>query len=484
MTIQNISIEATVERIKTLIAEEKGLSPALKSSLEVLLLLVTLIVNKLGLNSRNSSKPPSMDPNRLKKPRGQGNRKPGGQQGRCGATLQQVPDPDEVELLTVDRSTLPRGRYQKAGYESRQVIDLKISRVVTEYRAEILQEQKGMRYVAPFPEGISRPVQYGNSVKVNSVYMSQYQLIPYNRIEDHFLEQLQIPVSGGSIYNFNQEAYERLEHFDQWVRIQLAISAVLHADETGINIGGKRYWLHNASNAEGTYFFPHEKRGTEAMDAMGILPSFHGILCHDHWKPYFQYGEFHALCNAHHLRELESAFEQDKQQWAIKMSELLKDINKAVTEAGGVLPNRESRRYRKQYRKLLAEADNECPAPNEAQRKGSRGKLPRSKARNLLERLRDYENDVLRFMDEAEVPFSNNQAENDIRMTKVQQKISGCFRSWDGALIFCRIRSYLSTCRKHGITATKALTLLFEGKSPAFMASHQTEPSCQQNGAE
>ena len=484
MTIQNISVEATVERVKTLIAEEKGLSPALRSSLEVLLLLVTLIVNKLGLNSRNSSKPPSMDPNRMKKPRGQGNRKPGGQQGRSGTTLQPVPDPDEIKLLTVDRSILPRGRYQKAGYEIRQVIDLKISRVVTEYRAEILQDQQGMRYVAPFPEGISRPVQYGNSVKVNSVYMSQYQLIPYNRIEDHFLEQLQIPVSGGSIYNFNQEAYERLEHFDQWVRIQLAISAVLHVDETGINIGGKRYWLHSASNADGTCFFPHEKRGTEAMDAMGILPSFHGILCHDHWKPYFQYGAFHALCNAHHLRELESAFEQDKQQWAIKMSELLKDINKAVIDAGGVLPTKESRRYRKQYRKLLAKADNECPAPNEAQRKGSRGKLPRSKARNLLERLRDYENDVLRFMDEAEVPFSNNQAENDIRMTKVQQKISGCFRSWDGALIFCRIRSYLSTCRKHGITATEALTLLFEGKSPAFMASSQAATVLPANGAE
>src|SRR3990172_8526869 len=135
------------------------------------------------------------------------------------------------------------------------------------------------------------------------------------------------------------------------------------------------------------------------------------------------------------------------------------------------IPAPESKRYRKRYRTLLAEADKECPAPKETERQGSRGKLPRSKARNLLERLRDYENEVLRFMDEPDVPFSNNQAENDIRMTKVQQKISGCFRSWDGALIFCRIRSYLSTCRKQGITATEALTLLFDGKSPDFMAS-------------
>lgn len=471
MTIQNISVEATIERVKTLIAEEKEMSPALKASLEVLLLLVPLLVNQLGLSSKNSSKPPSMDPNRQKKPRGKSGRKPGGQQGRSSTMLQPVPDPDEIKILPVDRSALPRGRYHDAGYEVRQVIDLKISRVVTEYRAEVLKDQQGKRYVAPFPEGVTRPVQYGNSVKVNSVYMSQFQLIPYNRIEAHFLEQLRISVSGGSIFNFNQEAYDRLESFDQWVRKQLAISAVLHVDETGVNIGGKRYWLHSASNFQWTCFFPHAKRGTEAMDAMGILPTFRGILCHDHWKPYFKYGAHHALCNAHHLRELESAFEQDKQQWAVKMSDLLKEINKAVLDADGVLPAPESKRYRKRYRKLLAEADTECPAPKEAQRQGSRGKLPRSKARNLLERLRDYENDVLRFIDEPDVPFSNNQAENDIRMTKVQQKISGCFRSWDGALIFCRIRSYLSTCRKQGITATAALTLLFEGKEPEFMTS-------------
>src|SRR3972149_8592442 len=146
-----------------------------------------------GQNSgqnRDSSKPPSMDPNRRKKPIGQGGRKPGGQQGRSGTTLQPVPDPDEIKVLPVDRSALPRGRYKEAGYEARQVIDLKISRVVTEYRAEILKDQHSKRYVAPFPDGVTRPVQYGNSVKGNSVYMSQYQLIPYNRIDDRLLTLL------------------------------------------------------------------------------------------------------------------------------------------------------------------------------------------------------------------------------------------------------------------------------------------------------
>jgi len=364
---------------------------------------------------------------------------------------------------------LPVDDYREIGYESRQVIDIEICRIVTEWRAEVLENSKGKRYVAPFPEGITRPVQYGIGVKVNAVYMSQYQLIPYNRIEDHFQDQMQIPVSVGSICNFNNEAFERLEHFDQWVKMQLASSALVHADETGINISGKRGWLHNASNDKFSYFYPHAKRGGDALDEIGILPGFQGVLCHDHWKPYYKYGVSHALCNAHHLRELERAWEQDNQEWAQKVSALLKEINKATHEAGGCLEISVSEHYRKRYRDLLQEAEIECPAPDETERKGRRGKVPRSKSRNLLERLRDFENDVLRFMVEEIVPFSNNQAENDLRMTKVQQKISGCFRSMEGAKIFCRIRSYLSTCRKQDVSASDALRLLFEGKWPQFM---------------
>lgn len=471
MTVDKINVDATIKQVKSLLTTEEGLSPALKASLETLLLLVTILLNRLGLNSKNSSKPPSTDPNRTKRPRASNGRKPGGQHGHAGTTLQPVPDPDEINIIPIDRATLPPGEYREAGYESRQVIDLDIAKFVVEWQAQVLEDSQGKRYVAPFPEGVTRPVQYGIGVKVNSVYMSQHQLIPYNRIEDHFQEQLQIPVSNGSIGNFNKEAYDRLERFDQWLRKQLASSSIVHADETGINIGGVRSWLHNASNDKYTCFYPHPKRGSEAMDEMGILPEFQGVMCHDHWKPYYKYGTTHALCNAHHLRELERAMEQDGQQWAEQMSALLKEINKATHEAGGRLEITVSEHYRKRYRDLLQEAEKECPAPNETNRKGRRGKVPRSKSRNLLERLRDFEGDVLRFMDDKTVPFSNNQAENDLRMTKVQQKISGCFRSMDGAKIFCRIRGYLSTCRKHGVTATEALRLLFEGKDPHFMTA-------------
>jgi transposase len=468
MTVKTINVEAAIKQVNDLVASEPNLSPALKASLEVLLLLVTILANRLGLNSKNSSKPPSSDPNRKKEPKEPGARKPGGQQGHSGITLKPFPNPDLVKVIPVDRSTLPPGNYRPVGYESRQVADLDISRFVTEWQAEILEDQNGKRYRAPFPKNVTRPVQYGIGVKVNAVYMSQYQLLPYNRIEDYFQDQIGIPVSAGTIYNSNKDAFDRLEFFESWVKEQLVVSSLIHSDETGINIGGIRRWLHNVSNDRFTCLYPHAKRGCEAIDEMGILPKHQDTICHDHWKPYFRYGGSHALCNAHHLRELERAFEQDKQMWAEKMIVLLKQINKATHDAGGRLETAASEHYRKRYRVLLFEAEQECPPPDETAKK-IQGKTARSKARNLLERLRDYEKETLRFMVETNVPFSNNQAENDLRMTKVQQKISGCFRSMDGAKIFCRIRSYLSTCRKQGVTATEALRLLFQGQWPVFM---------------
>lgn len=475
MTIEDIDVDSAINSVKELLRKERDLSPALKSALEVLLLLVTLLLNRITLNSKNSSKPPSADPNRKKFSRkGKSHRKPGGQKGHNGTTLEQVDDPDEVTELKVDRRTLPKGsQYQEAGHEIRQVIDIDISRFVTEYRAQILEDNHGNRFVASFPEGVNRPIQYGLGLKANAVYMSQYQLIPYNRIQDHFQDQMHIPVSAGSIFNFNKEAYDQLDCFEQWAKNKLAKSDLMHADETGINIGGKRHWLHCASNASLTWFYPHTRRGTDAMNEMGILPFFKGVLCHDHWKPYYRYECTHALCNAHHLRELERAWEQDHQQWAKDMQALLIELSKAVEDAGGWLPPAESKHWRRRYRRLLKKADRECPPPDENQRKGKRGRLKRSKARNLLERLRDFEQDVLRFMEVEDVPFTNNQGENDLRMIKVQQKISGCFRSMEGAKIFCRVRSYLSTCRKQGMMATQALTLLFHGQNPDFMKSDE-----------
>jgi len=469
MKIENIDIEATIKKAEILLGEDKQLSAATKSMFEILILIITLLANRLNLNSTNSSKPPSSDQHRKKHSKSKTGKKAGGQKGHVGTTLKKVDNPDRVEVIEIDRSTLPPGRYRQSGFESRQVFDIDISKVVTEYQAQILEDDKNNRFVAPFPEGVTKAVQYGTDLKAHSVYMSQFQLIPYNRIQDYFADQLHIPVSEGSIFNFNKEAFRSLVDFENRVKNELTASDLAHADETGINIGGKRHWLHCVSNDSWTLYYPHEKRGMDAINDMGVLPRFKGVLCHDHWKPYYKIDCTHALCNAHHLRELTRAWEQDDQQWAQKLKNLLETINRKVTDAGGALDAQESQKYRLKYRVILKQGEIECPEPIRPKKKGKRGRIKKSKSRNLLERLRDYEQDALRFMDNRRVPFSNNLGESDIRMTKVQQKISGCFRSMDGAQIFCRVRSYLSTCRKQGVKSSLALDLLFNGKLPDFL---------------
>jgi len=473
LKIENINISEAVKSAEILLKREK-LSPALKAMFQLLLTIVTLLVNRLNLNSSNSSKPPSSDPNRKKKRtrRKKSDKNPGAQNGHKGVTLEKVNDPDVIEALNIDRRTLPRDeQFTEVGYESRQVFDIEIKRIVTEYRAQILEDSNGKQYTATFPEGISNPTQYGVSVKSHSVYMSVFQLIPYERVSTHFRDQMNLPLSKGSVFNFNREAYKLLETFDDWLVSTLVKDDLLHVDETGINISGQRYWLHTVANESFAYFYPHKNRGTPAMKEMGVLEHFAGTLVHDHWKPYYTYDACaHALCNAHHLRELKRAFEQDKQKWADKMCLFLEKLNDTVSDTGGVLPKKEIEKHQSHYRAIILAGEKECPAADEKQRKpGARGRLKQSKARNLLERLRNFEDDVLRFMAVKEVPFTNNLGENAIRMTKVQQKISGCFRSIEGAKIFCRIRSFILTCQKQEVNVSTALRNLFEGKLPDFI---------------
>ena len=470
MSVDNINITETIAKVKKILREDESASTEFRTMMELLVVIVELLANKMNLNSRNSSKPPSTDPNRERGSRRkeeEEKRKPGGQPGHNGSTLEKVKNPDHIETINIDKKRLPSGKYKHVGYDVRQVIDIVISKNVTEYRAEIVEDSKGNRFTAPFPPGITRPVQYGRDLKAQAVYMSQQQLIPYDRIQDYFSDQCRIPISTGSLCNFNKEGYDLLEVFEQISRRRLTVVDLLHNDETGINVNGKLLWLHCASSDLWTMYFPHEKRGLDAMKAMGILEHFKGISCHDHWKPYFRFPCEHALCNAHHLRELERAWEQDGQNWAKKMKALLLEIDDATKKAGGSLTKKAVKKFRRRYRSILRVGARECPA-GKNDPKPKRGRKKKSKARNLLERLRAFEKEVLRFMTDKRVPFTNNRGENDIRMTKVQQKISGCFRSMDGAKIFCRIRGYLSTCRKHGVQPTEALRILFSGTLPQF----------------
>ena len=286
MTLNKINVNDAIKEVKKLLAKEKKMSPALQAAIKVLILIVSMLADRMNLTSKNSSKPPASDTNRKRgSNRKKSDKKPGGQKGHIGTKLTKVSDPDKIEEIKVDRGTLPKGvKYKRVGYESRQKFDIEISRIVTEYRAEILEDETGRRHTAKFPEDVKNTVQYGIGVKGNAVYMSQYQLLPYLRIKEQFADQMQLPLSTGSLYNFNKEAYNLLEQFEKIAKEKLIDSELVHADETGINVDKKRIWLHSASNGKWTHYYPHSKRGCEAMNEIGIIPNFEGVLCHDHWK--------------------------------------------------------------------------------------------------------------------------------------------------------------------------------------------------------
>ena len=463
---KKVQISKIIQTAKTELQKNTHWPDDAKLVINSMLDAFSLVSLNLGLNSSNSSIPPSLDPNRnRRKSRAKGKkRKPGGQTGHKGSRLEPVENPSVIEVIEIDRRTLPAGNWVAAGFDKRQVIDIEVSFIVTEYQAEVLKNEKGQLYVAEFPAGVTEPAQYGVGVKATSVYSSQFQLIPQARVQDLLETQFGLSVTKGSVNNFNVLAAETLRHwnFEDWLRSKLVQSSVLHADETGVNLNSVRWWIHCLSNESFTYFHLDQKRGQEAMERMGVLANFQGQLVHDHWKPYFVYLCTHVLCNAHHLRELERAHELEGQRWAKKMKAFLANLNIQVNKAGGKLSKEKNKKFQKKYRQILMIGNEECP-----ENKKTRAQ---SKSRNLLERLMNYEEETLRFMTDEATPFTNNQGERDLRMNKVQQKISGCFRSERGAKDFCLIRSYLSTCRKQGLQPMAALRALFEGKKPSFIS--------------
>lgn len=474
MRIENIDVTKTLEEARAALKKEKNLSRSTTLVFELLITIVVILINRMGLNSKNSSKPPSTDNNtdrsgdKNKKKKRKKNK--GGQNGHEGKTLHPVDNPDKIEELKIDRRTLPRGeKYSPYGYVARQEFNIKISKNIIEYRAERLIDQHGNVFTAKFPEGITHRAQYGASIKSRVVYLSVQQMIPYERIQDQFKHDAGLEISTGSLVNFKHDAAKKLFQlkFDLAAKQGLANSTFMHNDETGINIAGKRVWLHGASNDMWTWSEPHQKRGTEAMKDINILPHFSGISCHDHWKPYYQYDCTHALCNAHHIRELTRAHEQDKQAWASEMRSLLVKLNKVTKKHGGMLTGSVRRYWRKKYFGIIAQGEKECPPTK--RKKGQRGKIKQTESRNLLVRLKEYADDVLRFIDDTRIPFTNNDGEQNIRMNKVQQKISGSFISFDTAKDHYILKSYIETCKKRGISPSTAVEMIFKGKLPEFM---------------
>jgi transposase len=422
---------------------------------------------RLSLNSRNSSKPPSSDglarppPKSLRQKSG---RRPGGQAGHPGRTLQPVAQPDHVRVHKLDRCPCGacHGRSLRhepvLDHEKRQVFELPQKPLeVTEHQAEIKRCPVSGRVVtAPFPAGVCAPAQYGPRFKAQMVYFNDQHFIPYQRLTQICEDLYGQPLSEATVAAANQRAYDHLAPFEQRLVELLPQAPVNGCDESGLRVGKSLHWLHVVSNPRLTFYGVHPKRGAEAMDDFGILPRCKNWLIHDHWKPYFTYGDcLHALCNEHHLRELKFLHEEHQEGWAQEMSTFLLDCLERRKNQG-VLDEPQFKQVRAQYRAILKEGRRCHP------RRADRG--AQGKAANLLDRLEDFDLHVLAFTLFEEVPFTNNGAERDIRMEKTRQKISGCFRTLHGARVFARIRSYISTCRKQGRNILEPLEKAIVGK--------------------
>jgi len=463
--------------IPTAVAEEiahlRAENAALQQTVATLTARIAELERQLGLNSGNSGKPPSSDG--LKKPprtvslRESSDRKPGGQPGHPGDTLRQVAEPDVIldyypnscpncgSTLTQDMAT---------AYSARQVFDLPEPQplVVTEHRAYTCRcGQCGEATRAAFPEGVTAPVQYGARIAAFVVYLLHAQFIPEDRLVELMADLFGVRLAAATIARMSTKAVEHFQGFVAAVCQLVKTAAVKHLDETGFRIGGKTQWLHVAVTAWLSFYRVSPKRGS-------LLEGIIGIVVHDHWKPYYTLkGVLHALCNAHHLRELKALIEIEQEPWALRMQRLLRQACHAThlaRERDGPLKPSLVNRFQRRYDAIVAEglAFHEAQPPLPVT--GRRGRPRRRTGHNLLLRLSTRKDDVLRFLTDPRVPFTNNLAEQAARMMKLRQKISGGFRSEQGARDFAVIRSLIATAKKQGWNIIDTLT-----QSPTVLLS-------------
>jgi transposase len=299
------------------------------------------------------------------------------------------------------------------------------------------------------------------------VYLCVYQLVPYDRIRETFSDIFGRSISTGTLVNAVQESHRNLAGVEERIRELLTGAEVIHVDETGMRVTGIRQWLHVASTEFLTWYGYHRKRGKQATDDMQILPRFKGTMVHDFWASYFRYPSRHALCNAHLLRELNGISENYQQTWSKELHALILEIKHEVDVARAhscsISPSKIVD-FEKRYFLILEKGLNEIPTLTNPDSPVKRGRKKQSKAKNLLDRCKKFPREILAFMHNFSIPFTNNLAERDIRMAKLQQKISGTFRSDDGAAAFCRIRGYLSTVKKNEQPVLDSLVGAFQGE--------------------
>lgn len=434
---------------------------------------VKKLEDQVAKQSRNSSKPPSSDglskprTRSLRRPEG---RKPGGQEGHKGHTLEMVEAPDHIEVHSLDHCpecATDLSAVAVNDHMRRQVFDIPPVQIeVTEHQVEIKHCPGCHRQVcADFPKEVTQPVQYGPRFRAQASYLNSYQLIPIARTCELLEDFYGHAPAWSFVSTANQTVEAGIAPALAEIQRQLLQTKVVNFDETGLRAVGQLHWLHSASTDLLTWFGLHAKRGQEAMRDLGILPLFTGWAVHDHWASYLQFTQCnHAFCNAHHLRELQFVTDQYQQPWADEMAQLLCDIKAEVAEKIEAAESDESAtsltsarlaHYEAEYDAILQRGFALNPTPENPP--NQRGRPKQSPPKNLLDRLEKHKPGVLAFMYDFDIPFDNNLAERDIRMVKVKQKISGAFRTFAGAQTFCAIRSYISTVRKQGGNVITAL---------------------------
>jgi transposase len=428
---------------------------------------IAALEKRLDKNSSNSSKPPSSDGlsklPRTTSLRENGKNKSGGQPGHKGETLKQTETPDIIKkhVLTTCpdcHHSLPRSSL--LGLVKRQVFDIPPPKIeITEHQAEVKYCKCCNKPVtASFPSGVRAPVQYGEVIRSWSVYYQYQHFIPEDRLQQLFSDLYGLQLATATLTGYNRIAFDALVSFEESILSQVKIATVKNLDETGFRVAGKTQWLHVASTKTATYYHVSPKRKS-------LLDGLSGTVIHDHWKSYFNLlGVEHGLCNQHHLRELKSIIEHEKEPWATAMTRILKVALRCRHFHGhSAIPAARIMRLTRIYDKIikhgLAFHEAQTPLPC----KGKRGREPRRTGHNLILRLFHYKQDVLRFLHDPAVPFTNNDAERDLRMMKCKQKISGGFRSTQGAEQFARIRGFISTVRKRGFNVLNSIQSVFSG---------------------
>jgi transposase len=470
--VPNLSVLSHADKDALIVAQSNQLLAAL-AIVEELRARIAELEARLGKDSHNSSKPPSSDEFR-KKPkslRESSGRKPGGQSGHGGSTLKRAEMPDRIVNYPIPKRCEQCGESLKGESvqpDRRQVFDLvRPVLEVTEHRGFQVICGCGHAHGSAFPAHVGAPLQYGPLIKSTLVYLTQQQLLPMQRTTELMFDLTGVKLSTATVHASIAQAAQMLTIPVQRIATAIQACAVVHFDETGQRVMSRLHWFHTATTERLCWYGTHEKRGAEAMDEFGILPRFCGIAVHDGWSPYRKYACSHGLCNAHHLRELIYLKETIGQVWPSKMIRFLcraKNISDAARLLQQPLTQPRLAGLHRRYETILAEGErHNRPSKTKT---GQRGRIKQTTAVNLLRRLRRYTDDVLRFLYDPRVPFDNNLAERSIRMPKLKQKTSGCFRTVLGAHAFATIRSYVATLRKQRRDVMHALTLTFLSQPP------------------